>query len=128
MAESLNHDENRLFAWALRPRSVYCAFEALVGEFAHELHNATCKEGRQKAKVVSAIQKRRLKQVNKKGMQKDRYDAPERHANRCLPDRSEMHLPEFAPDSPGGTKQKRQQPGQQPRDGDREQPPEPLCE
>src|SRR5258708_38213195 len=115
MAESLHHDENRLPAWALRPRPVYRAFEALVGEPAHEPHNATCKEARQEAKVVSAIQKRRLKLVNKKGMHQDRDDTAELHAKRRLPNRSERHLAAFAPDSSGGTHQDTEQRSHQAR-------------
>src|SRR5258707_14336145 len=98
MAESLHHDENRLPTRALCPRPIHSVVKALVGEPAHEPHNATCKEASQEAKVVGAVQKRLLKLVNKKGMQQDRDYTPERQAKRRLPVRSERHLAEFAPD------------------------------
>src|SRR5215469_18211608 len=59
-------------------------------------------------------------------MYQNRNDAPKGPANSCLPDWRERKFSEFAADPSGHTKQEAQQPSQQPRDRDREQPPEPF--
>src|SRR5208283_275004 len=115
-------------ASVLRLPPVHRVLEASVSDLAHQPRETSRQEGRQKTEVVDAIQKRRLKHVDEKAVKQDRNDAPERHAKRCLPNGSERKFSEVVPDSPGQAKQQRQQPSQQPRDRDREQPPEPLRE
>ena len=85
----------------LRSRPVHRMFEASVSDRAHEPRETSRQEGCQETKVVDAIQKRWLKQVDEKAVHQDRNDAPERHAKRCLPDCSERKFSEFIPDSPG---------------------------
>src|SRR5271157_5436943 len=80
--------------------SVYCAVEASVSDRAYQPRETSRQQGRQETKVVGAIQKGRVKQIDEKAMQQNRDNAPEGHAERRLPDCSERKFSQAVPDLP----------------------------